>query len=159
MKLFVILIMLITSITAHSFEYEKWEVTDPQNKAKGETALERWQSINTANYIYLIRESCWCRPSYLTKVVVINNKVVFAEPMRQLIPSDQILPLNDYKTVEGLFRMIEEYVNDKPDEFERRIDYSLHYPSKFSVDPALHSMDDEYQFEIIELVFIKKKKA
>ena len=144
---------LLASNISQAFEKNDYKKMEIKKTFDNEISKEKWKKYNFKNYSYLIKKNCWCI-NKLTRVYVIDEQVVFAEALEIY---NKKMNLKEFKTINQYNEDIESYYAKKPIRFEVNYDLSFGFPVKFSVDPDGNTVDDEFGFQIFEVVPLEKK--
>ncbi|HET6363400.1 MAG TPA: DUF6174 domain-containing protein [Gemmatimonadota bacterium] len=147
--------MKIASLTAVSLLAIGCSVSGPDMEENDLTdltkALQVWQASGISDYELAIRRTCGeCLPLDALAVVVTvsgEGKTVSLASNGEPVAA---LP-RIYPDVEGLFRLIEEFVLAGAD-VEVDYDDELGFPRSISVDPVPGAVDDEFGYVIDDLI-------
>jgi hypothetical protein len=107
----------------------------------------KWSSKGIKNYQYTFNWSCYCTPDY-TKPVIISVREGAIDNVKYADSSVAIDQSNyeRYKTVEGLFEMIQNAIKQKAYKIEVTYDPESGYPSSAFIDYSAGIADEEKGF-------------
>lgn len=123
--------------------------------AKLETHRQLWHSQKIANYQYIYQQVCFGPiPTNLpAKIVVKNNKIIEVTLLETEQSSEEI-DLDSYKTIDQLFKIIEDAVSRNADKITVTYDPNLGYPTKIFIDYIELAADDEITYLASDLIKI-----
>lgn len=90
----------------------------------------------------------------MARVYIINGEVVHVEPVEKY---DKKINVSEFRSIDAYHKNIESYFMKRPNQMEVFYDRSLGFPRKFYVDPDSNKLDDEFGFEIFEVIPLVKK--
>lgn len=153
MKTGLLILLLWPLLALGSFNASDYEPMEYEfSKLNPSSAM--WASYGFKDYSFVIKQTgCWCF-HYLTRVYVINNKVVHTDVLETT--SENPGP-DTFKTIDGYIEEISKYYSKNPSVFSVRYDRSLGFPREFYVDPLGNSRDDENGYTIYEVVPLQRK--
>lgn len=155
MKYMLLVLFFSCSIVAASdFDPKNWEeVADSDFRDHG--SKEKWNEINTGNYVFIGNKSCMACPGGI-KVYVVKNKVVRVEGI-SLIGEGKKLPNEFGFTINELEDEIQKSYKRNPNYIKVEYNRSLGFPEEYYVDEVYGALDDEVFVKIYRLAFIKEK--
>jgi hypothetical protein len=118
------------------------------NSAQDELDQNRevWESAGISNYSYRFQRSCECLPEVTRPFVVSVQNGVITEvrdfETGEVLDEDGLGELR-VSTVEGLFDVIQEAINDRADSISIEYDSELGYPSSINIDHDEQISDEE----------------
>ncbi|WP_370978420.1 DUF6174 domain-containing protein [Agaribacterium sp. ZY112] len=152
-KFTAILLVLLSQYVFADLSVLGYQPYTPE-EIEGKANPSLWKKYNFSSYSYLIKNThCWC-PSGLTRVYVVEGKVVDFEEIEYF--SAMKPQLKDLQTIDKLISKIDSYYQKHPSTFNVRFDPSFGFPSEFFVDPEFGTFDDEFGFQILEVVPLKR---
>jgi hypothetical protein len=115
-----------------------------EERARLEDARATWRARGPAGYTYVFRRICFCAPAATNPVVIqVRQRSVvsvrYEDTGAAVDPS--LLPL--YPTVEGLFEIVEEAIDQEAEVVEATYDPTLGYPTSITLDGSSMIADDE----------------
>ncbi len=155
-------ILAITFSVANGQVLEEYLITDerPQQEIAGVgmNGRETWLLSNYKNYTYTLEQVCYCALPKLAKVYVVGGKVVQVEDVKAgRIYSDASM-LKNFRTIAEYIELIDELVSRHPDSLSIRYNRYLGYPELIKADISYHMADEEIDYRIVDLKFLKKKR-
>jgi hypothetical protein len=138
----VALLALLAALAAGCGLFTKSEIDEERERL--EENRERWQSRGPASYSYVFRRICFCAPSATNPVVIqVRQREVIS--VRYEDPGAPVDPslLSLYPTVEGLFAIIENAIDQDAEVVQARYDPTLGYPTSIALDGSSMIADDE----------------
>jgi hypothetical protein len=122
-------------------------VTGPENQMNA--ARSRWEKQGLDDYTFRYRRLCFC-PSESTRLVIVTVRqdtvaeVVYADT-RQPVPANMF---REYRTIDGLFGVIQDAVNRGADKINVTYDPARGYPTNAAFDYEKDATDDEITFTV-----------
>lgn len=109
-----------------------------------QAAEAKWKQKRPQHYAYTLQRSCFCAPDYRKpiEIRVFKGKVQQAS----LLPENMPLPAErkaEALTIDGLFRMIHEAINNKAASVTVEYDSAYGYPTSISIDRDQMMADEE----------------
>ena len=155
MKFILFILCFSCSIVAASeFDPKNWEEINDSD-FREHSSKEKWNEINTGNYIFIGNKSCQSCPGDI-KVYVVKNKVVQVETI-SFIGAGKNLSNEFGFTINELVNEIQKSYKRNPNYIKVEYDHSLGFPKEYSVDGNYSAFDDEVHVQIYRLTFIKEK--
>ena len=113
-----------------------------------------WSGQRPAKYQFTFRWSCFCAPEYTepVKITVDNGQVTQVVPVTAGMP---ISKTSDYRTIDGLFELIQAAVDRNADEIKATFDPTRGFPSNVSIDYQKQASDEEMAFTAQDLVILQ----
>lgn len=118
----------------------------PQIDNPDQAALDKnialWKSTHLSNYTYTYKRVCFCPPEEDIIVVVQYGEVALASyyPSNTPVTPER---LDDIKTVEELFQVIQNAITDKVAQLDVVYNSKLGYPERFFIDVDERMADEE----------------
>jgi len=105
---------------------------------------QKWASQKIRDYSYTLRIGCFCPPEITSPVLVevrggTTKSVSYVSDGRQA--TNELFRKAD--TIEELFSVIRESIDQKVDKLTVEYDPSLGYPTEISIDPIETAIDEE----------------
>ena len=112
----------------------------------------KWTSAMVSNYQFNFRWECYCSPEYVApvKISVRENRIDDAVFVEDEVPV-AVEGLERYRTIEGLFDLLQEGIDENAHTISAHYHSELGYPVKASIDYEEDSVDEELGFEIDSL--------
>ncbi len=109
------------------------------------------------SYTYTIRIGCFC-PEDITSPVSV---LVFSGKTDSVVYQENGTPATKevfatIDTIEDLFAIIRNAINDEVDELTVEYDPILGYPASISIDPIKTAVDEERGYTILDFAILKK---
>jgi hypothetical protein len=124
--------------------------SDPLDRERErlEQARAQWRSLGIVDYRFTFQRSCFCAPSLREPALVnvLRGAIVSVEDMAGS-PQDPAL----YYTVEELFALIEEAIDQDAARLSVTYDSGLGYPTSAFIDRSEMIADEEIGFEASRL--------
>ena len=113
---------------------------------------KKWTLQMMSNYQFNFRWICYCGPDYVEPVhiSVRENRIDSAAFVKNDVPFT-MRGLWRYRTIEGLFDLLQEGIDKKAHTISAEYHPELGYPVKVSIDYEEHTVDEEKGFEINSL--------
>ena len=104
-----------------------------------------WRAQGLMDYRYTFRRSCFCAPPATDPVIVTvrGNAVVFVARVDDGAPVDPA----SYDSIEGLFRLLEEAIDQEAHQVRAEYDAELGFPKTAFIDRDAMIADEELGFE------------
>jgi Family of unknown function (DUF6174) len=114
-----------------------------------EQARAQWRSQGIVDYRYTFRRSCFCGPDVRepAQVVVRGGQIVSVQSVASGAPLDPAL----YYTVEGLFDLLEDAIDQEAARLSATYDSGLGYPTSGYIDRNEMIADEELGFQSSDL--------
>jgi len=110
---------------------------------------DKWQAQQIADYQFTLRVICFC-PEDITSPVIIEVRDGTFSSIRYAQDPDAVSTdfFGRANTVEKLFIIIEEAIEDEADELT--VDYDPDYglPLKIAIDPVFNAVDEEITYTV-----------
>jgi hypothetical protein len=123
----------------------------------GISGRDTWRLNNHRDYVYTLEQVCYCALPKKVQVYVIGDRVVQVEDLgvgRVYTSQDM---LRSFRTINGYFSLIDELVARHPDSITIRHNRNLGYPEVIRVDPSYRMADEEVDYHIQDLKFLRKR--
>jgi Family of unknown function (DUF6174) len=154
-------ILAATCGAANGQELEGYLVTDerPQqgHAGVGMNGRETWLINNYQNYVYTLEQACYCALPKQARVYVIAGKVVKVDDIKTGRGYKDAKMLSNFRTVPGYLELIDELVSRHPDSLSIRYNRYLGYPELIKADLSYHMADEEIDYRIGDLKFLKRR--
>ena len=113
----------------------------------------KWTSATVSNYQLNFRWICYCSPEYVepVNISVRENRIVDVAFVKNDVPFT-MMGLWRYRTIEGLFDLLQEGIDKKAHAISVEYHPELGYPVKVSIDYEEYTVDEEKGFEIDSLI-------
>jgi len=124
---------------------------DYDNISTGVNAQKTWKKNNFTNYVYTIKNKCFCDIAKRAKVFVFNDsvfKILDLDNGKIYTDKEQ---LQKYKTINQIFEDINLSLQVHADKLYIDHDRYLGFPSKVFIDPSKSQIDDETNITISDL--------
>ncbi len=113
---------------------------------------DKWLSKNIKEYQIEMQKICYCDPDAVRMMIFqISNdeikEVLYADTGEAVNPSYY----NDSNTIEGLFALVEQALNEKPEDIIIAYDEEFGYIKQVTVDYKANLADDEFTFIVSNL--------
>ena len=110
---------------------------------------QKWTSQKTRDYSYTLRIGCFCPPEITSPVLVevrggTTKSVSYVSDGREA--TNELFRKAD--TIEELFSVIRESIDQKVDKLTVEYDPSLGYPTEISIDPIETAIDEERAYTV-----------
>jgi hypothetical protein len=120
---------------------------------------EKWteqSQLFSRNYTYTLQIGCFC-PNDITSpvnVIVLNGETysVVYQSDGQTVTNSVLDAVN---TIEDLFKIIRNAINEKVDKLTVEYDPILGYPKTISIDPIETAVDEERAYTILDFALLK----
>ena len=112
----------------------------------------KWTSAMVSNYQFNFRWKCYCSPEYVdpVNISVRENRIDGAVFVEDEVPV-AVEGLERYRTIEGLFDLLQEGIDENAHTISAHYHSELGYPVKASIDYEEDSVDEELGFDIDSL--------
>ena len=165
-KLYVgLLLCCISLLWSGCGEEESKLIKDVVSKPKAEPVtvqseftenMDKWQSKGIKDYQFAFQWSCFCTEEFVAPVIVsIRNgeidAIVSSEDGRAVDESR----FREYRTVEGLFDLIQEAIDQKAHKITVTYNSELGYPEEAQIDYQEFLADEEKTFSAADLVTLE----
>jgi uncharacterized protein DUF6174 len=133
------------------------ETINQQSTSPGLNARGTWKQNKLSNYVFTLSADCYCRLAKKAQIFVINDtvvKVINLDNGQTLLNKHD---LNNYKTINQLFELIDEALSKPFDKINIEHDRYLGYPTKIYIDPSIKQMDNETRFVISNLKLLVRE--
>lgn len=111
-----------------------------------------WRRIGAVRYRMLERVGCYCLFDYphLVAIEVLENEIV---SIRDVWTGSEVAnpPENAYRTVDGIFSLIEEAINSRADGISVKYDKYVGAPIETYIDYDSDLFDEEMGFSISDM--------
>ena len=122
-----------------------------RNEVKDELKKHRriWENEVVRDYQYRLQVLCFCPPDVTNPVIVeVKNGVTFS-----VIYAGTGLPVGNtnfvrYDTIDEMFQVIEDAINQGADEIKVEYNADLGYPTRIDIDFIKMAVDDEITYTI-----------
>jgi hypothetical protein len=125
--------------------------SDPLDRERErlEQARAQWRSLGIADYRFTFQRACFCAPSLRDPALVnvLRGAIVSVESVPGGAPQDPAL----YYTVEQLFQLIEDAIDQDAARLSVTYDSGLGYPTSGFIDRNEMIADEELGFEASSL--------
>ena len=123
----------------------------PRDQADLDEARELWGQNEPTHYRYVQDEWAFSDSVGPVRIEVLDREIVSAV----IVETGEPAPAERELTIEDLFDMVQDELDNEPDDIEVAYDDELGFPASVDVDPIENAMDDEHgfsaeQFEILE---------
>ena len=129
-------------------------ITGPDDPLDGERerleqARAQWRSLGIADYRFTFQRSCFCAPSLREPALVnvFRGDIVSVESAASGVPQDPAF----YYTVEQLFGIIEDAIDEDAARLSVTYDSAMGYPTSGFIDRSEQIADEEIGFEASRL--------
>lgn len=114
-----------------------------------EQARAQWRAQGPLDYRYTFRRSCFCAPMVREPAVVTvrRGQIASVQSVADGAPLDPAL----YYTIEGLFELLEDAIDQEADQLSASYDSGLGYPTSGYIDRNFMIADEELGFQASEL--------
>ena len=113
----------------------------------------RWTMRGPESYSVTISRSCECTPEMTGPVVVtVRNGVVQSRVYTSTGAAVAAGSIELFPSVEGLFRLIEDAIDQRAARLVVQYDPTLGHPIVISIDWASDTVDDEVTYQVRELL-------
>ena len=117
--------------------------SDPleRERERLQQARGQWRSQGIADYRFDFRRICFCAPPFTdpVRVTVRRGAIVAVERVSDAAPQDPAF----YYTIEGLFSVLEEAIDQDANQLTASYDSALGYPTSAYIDPDAMIADEE----------------
>ena len=103
---------------------------------------ELWNENAPTHYRYVQDEWAFADSVGPVRIEVQDGEIVSA----LIVETDQPAPESRALTIEDLFDMVQDEIDQEPDDITVEYDAELGFPSSVDVDPIENAMDDEHGF-------------
>lgn len=112
-------------------------------------ARSQWRSQGIADYRFTFRRNCFCAPPSTDPVTVTVRRgaIVLVERVSDGAPQNPAF----YYTIEGLFSLLEEAIDQDAHELRAEYHSALAYPTSAYIDRNVMIADEELGFEASNL--------
>jgi len=135
--------------------------SDPYSGAKQllKENEEKWieqSKLFNRDYTYTLQINCFC-PTDITSPVVMmvldgqTDSIVYQSDGQ---PATNAV-FDDINTIEDLFAIIRDAINEKVDKLTVEYDANLGYPKAISIDPMENAVDEERAYSILDFAILK----
>ena len=120
---------------------------------------EKWteqSQLFNRNYTYTLQIGCFC-PSDITSpvtVMVLDGETYSVVYQRDGQPVTNSV-FDAVNTIEDLFKIIRDAINEKVDKLTVEFDPILGYPETISIDPMETAVDEERAYTILDFALLK----
>jgi hypothetical protein len=125
--------------------------SDPleRERERLEQARARWRSQDILDYSFTFRRSCFCAPSALEPAVVTvhRGEIVSVQRAADGAPQDPA----SYYTIEGLFDLLQDAIDQGAASLSATYDSALGYPTSAYIDRSEMIADEELGFQATDL--------
>lgn len=125
--------------------------SDPLDRERErlEQARAQWRSQGIADYRFTFRRACFCAPDVREPAVVTVRRgaIVSVESVATGSPQDPAL----YYTIEGLFDLLEDAIDQEAARLTADYDSALGYPRSAFIDRNEMIADEELGFQASDL--------
>ena len=126
-------------------------LTDVQSKL--DQNRKKWASAMMSNYQFNFRWLCYCTPEYVAPVnVTVRESRIDGVAFVESDVSVAIEDLKRYRTIKGLFDLLQEGIDKNAHSISAEYHSELGYPVKVSIDYEEYTVDEEKGFEIDSLI-------
>ncbi len=110
----------------------------------------KWASEMVSNYQFDFRWSCYCGPEYIdpVNISVRKNRIDSAALVEGNVPIPIEVAVTRYRTIEGLFDLLQEGINKNAHSILAEYHSELGYLTDAWIDYDEHTVDEELGFEI-----------
>lgn len=116
-----------------------------------DVAAERWAREGPANYVYVLRRSCFCILEAVRPVrITVHNRIVVSRRYDDDDSPVDATFASSFPTVEGVFEIVRNALSNA-DHVAARYDGTLGYPYDVRIDYIANAVDDELTLEITGL--------
>jgi hypothetical protein len=115
-----------------------------EERARLEDNRATWRARGPISYTYVFRRICFCAPSATNPVIIqVRQRAVVSVRYEDTgAPVDPSL-LSLFPTVEGLFEIIEDAIDQEAEVVQASYDPALGYPTSITLDGSSMIADDE----------------
>lgn len=116
-----------------------------EEQARLNQNLSRWENADISRYQYEYRRSCYC-PDLLKTVVTVEGDEVteaFYKDDGTYLSEKQ---LEQLYTIDELFDVVQDAINDRVFSLEVEYDASLGYPTRIAIDRDEQMVDEEISY-------------
>jgi len=125
----------------------------------GINAQETWKQNNITNYVYTIKNKCFCDIAKRARVFVFDDKVLKVQDLDTKKTYTDNEQLQKYKTINQFFETINDTLQKHVDKIYIDHDRYLGFPSKIFIDPSKRQIDDEINITISDINLLKIEQA
>lgn len=122
-------------------------------QAQLDSNLRKWTSKGVVDYRYTFQWICFCLPDYRkpVNILVQRDKI---DTVQYVDTEDSINSARSerYRTVKGLFQLIQDAINKKAYKIDVTYDFEFGYPISASIDYSKAIADEEKGFEVKNIV-------
>ncbi len=113
---------------------------------------KKWASAMASNYQFNFRWKCFCSQEYVepVSISVRESRIVDVAFVKDDVPF-AIGGIEDYRTIEGLFDLLQEGIDKNAHTISADYHSELGYPVKASIDYEEYTVDEEIGFDINSL--------
>jgi len=130
--------------------------TTPTDLTEVERNLDQmetqWQAQDLSDYRFQFRWQCFCPEDYREPVwITVRDREIAS--VETVDPDSDVTPLDksEYRTMDGLFDLIWEGVDQEAYEIRVEYDDALGYPTSLYIDYQANIVDEERGFSVSEL--------
>ena len=114
---------------------------------------KKWTSAMVSDYQFNFRWKCFCSEEYVTLVnITVRESRIDGVAFVEGDVSVAIEDLKRYRTIKGLFDLLQEGVDKHAHSISADYHSELGYPVKASIDYEEYTVDEEKGFEIDSLI-------
>jgi hypothetical protein len=115
-----------------------------EERARMEENRDLWRARGPASYTYVFRRICFCAPAATNPVIIqVRQRSVLSVRYEDTGAAVDPSLLSLYPTVEGLFEIIENAIDQEAEVVQASYDPTLGYPTSITLDGSSMIADDE----------------
>jgi hypothetical protein len=160
-RLFAIFSILVVSLFTLPVFNVAGQSQSPETKLaktqrKLDKKLRRWTARGITDYQFKFQWICFCGPDYTRPVIIevrggVINSIRYADTGEPVDPAN----FDRYHTIEGLFALLQEAVNQKAAQIRVSFDPELKYPTTVYIDYSSNIADEERGFSVNDLRILR----
>ncbi len=131
---------------------------DTGHQAALDEAMDSWDAFATTNYAFDFNWVCFCLIEWVSKVTLTasGGAIISADFVESGEPVTDEQQLNFYKTVDGLFDVIQDAIDRSAVSIQVEYDPDLGYPVSAFIDYETQLADEELGFEVSNVLKVER---
>lgn len=110
-----------------------------------------WEALGIHDYSITMQPSCYCLPEWIrTAVVVVRTDTIL--DVRDAATGEPLEHRYHYRTVDGLFDLIQDALDRQAASVEVTYDATYHFPATIAIDYEINTADEEIWYTVSGLV-------
>jgi hypothetical protein len=112
----------------------------------------KWEQLGFDQYQFRFQRTCFCVPEYTRPAILrVRDGRIEAAEYADTGEAVDVEHFGRYETIEGLFALIREVIDQEADRIDVAYDEMFGYPTSLYIDRYAHMADEEQQIEVREL--------